>query len=223
MRIAVADGAPRSRGALQSVSGAGELAALERIAAYVVSERRGLKPAWRCEAAEGAGRRERAPADRAPLCVGGALGARRRADRGRRRAAAGRAIGPLPPDELGARRRRGGGRARGLSRPRLPRPRLLGQRRVRAAVPCRHAPGRRPGDARVPDQAPAGRPSRRPRGGRRGARFPWESAAQRRGRDPRTAPRPSRARGGDLHRRARGAHRRRRRLGRGLLRRLDRR
>ena len=59
--------------------------------------------------------------------------------------------------------------------------------------------------------------------GRRGARFPWESAAERIRRHAALRARPCRARRADPHRRGRGAHRRRRRLGRVLLHRLDRR
>ncbi len=59
--------------------------------------------------------------------------------------------------------------------------------------------------------------------GRRGARFPWESAATGDDVTPPLGARPRRAGDPDPHRPARGAHRRRRRLGRRLLRRLDRR
>ena len=56
---------------------------------------------------------------------------------------------------------RGGGRGARAQRDGLQRPRLLGQRRLRAALPRRHAPSGRPGDARVPRASPA----RRTRGG----------------------------------------------------------
>ena len=58
-------------------------------------------------------------------------------------------------------RGRGGGRRTRTDRPRIPRPRVLGQRRVRAAVPRRDPSRRGASDARVPDPAAAGGDARR--------------------------------------------------------------
>ena len=67
--------------------------------------------------------------------------------------------------------------ARGLTGPGVPRTRLLGQRRLRAALPRRDASGGSARDARVPPPAArSGRAPRRAALGRAGARFPWESA-----------------------------------------------
>ena len=99
--------------------------------------------------------------------------------------------------------------ARGLSGTGLPRPRLLGQRRLRAALPRGHASGGRAGDARVP-RAPSARRARarRARSAGPGARFAWESAGDGRDVTPSLgAARHRRARP-HPHGRARGAHRR---------------
>ena len=160
-------------------------AALERVAAYVATD--GEDSSQPGAESGCVGRR---PAGRERLLID-----HRRAwaerweradvrDRGRPRAAARRAPGALSPDELGSRQRRGGRRRARPIRSRLPRPRLLGQRRVRAAVPRGHAPQRlrerssstasgacpRPGLPRAPP-------------GAEGARFAWESAASGGGRD----------------------------------------
>ena len=125
---------------------------------------------------------------------------------------------------LRRRSRRGGRRRPRAHRPRLPRARVLGQRRLRAAVPRRDAPGGGARDARVPDP-PAARGAR---GGTARSAAPARASRGSRRATGATS-RPSRARDptGELvrdpHGRARGAHRRRRRLGRALLRRLDRR
>ena len=104
--------------------------------------------------------------------------------------------------------------ARGLTGVALPGPRLLGQRRLRASVPGRHASRRGACDARVPRPATSGR-------ARRGAQHRPRGRAVRHGSRPRTAATsrrhgraPDRRAGRDPHGRARGAHRRRRRLGR---------
>ncbi len=164
----------------------------------------------------GVGRR--APAGRAAHGLGTALGGGRRAHRGRPGAAAGGPLLPLPPDGVGRRPPRGRARRQGAQRPRLPRPRLLGHRRLRAALPGRDAPARRPRPGRLP-RAP---PRRGTRGcgrarGFDGARFPWESADTGEDVTPRRLP--------DQHGRlvdvltgaAGGAHHRRRRLGGGAL------
>ena len=61
-------------------------------------------------------------------------------------------------------------------RARLPRTRLLGQRRLRPAVPRSHAPALGARDARVPDSRLNAARTNAARLGYEGARFPWESA-----------------------------------------------
>ena len=74
--------------------------------------------------------------------------------------------------------RRGGGRRARAQRPGLPGACLLGQRRLRAAVPRGDAPAGGAGDARVPNPPASGRAKQRRRSwADAGARFPWESAA----------------------------------------------
>ena len=119
---------------------------------------------------------------------------------------------------------RGGRRRARAERRRLPRPRVLGQRRLRAPVPCGDATRGGARDARVPRAAPAGGAARGPRTSVARARAFHGSR-----RPPaRTSRHRRRAAAGAswspiLTGAARGAHRRRRRLGGGLLRRLDRR
>ena len=88
-------------------------------------------------------------------------------------------------------------------------------RRLRAARSSPRPTRRRP--ARCSSTGSAGCPRRCASAARRrraGARFPWESARTGRRRDPAVARDRARAAGPDPHRPARGAHRRRRRLGR---------
>ena len=144
---------------------------------------------------------------------GPAVGGGRRRDRRRRRAPARRALRALPPDGVGGRRGEAAVGARGLTGAGVPRARVLGHRRLRAAVPGRDASRPRPGDARVP--RPPARPPRARRARHRSRRraLPVGVGGRRRRRDAR--PRAARHRRGrpHPHRRARGAHRRRRRLG----------
>ena len=97
----------------------------------------------------------------APRGLGAALGGGRRRHRRRPGPATRRPLHALPPDGLGRRRGRGGGRGTRPLRARLPRPRLLGQRRLRAPVPRRHASRRGSRDARVPGERACRPPSRR--------------------------------------------------------------
>ena len=221
IRIALADGALEAAAA-QSIAGADGHAALERIAAYdLTAAEDSSRPALRrVHRAREAGR-ERLLIDHRRAWAqrwdhGG------RADRRRPRAAARGANGALSPDGLRGRSGRGGRRRSRPERPRLPRPRLLGQRRVRAAVPRRDPSRGRALDPRVPRQTPARGPGGRAR--RRACRRPLclGVGRERRGRHAALRARPRRARGRDLHRPARGAHRRRRRMGGRLLHRLDR-
>ncbi len=112
--------------------------------------------------------------------------------------------------------------ARGLSGDAYRGPRLLGQRRLRPPVPCRDASGGARGrcssTASVACRPLARRPARL---GRRGARFPWESAVDGSDVTPASARLPSGELVRDPHRRARGAHRGGRRLGGGPVPRLD--
>ena len=113
--------------------------------------------------------------------------------------------------------------ARGLTGPGVPRSRVLGRRRLRAPflAAIRPAAARAMLEYRI-RRLPAARAAAAA-AGRRGARFPWESAAT--GRD--VTPRSVRGRNGELvpirTGAARRAHRRRRRVGGVRLRRLDRR
>ena len=68
--------------------------------------------------------------------------------------------------------------ARGLSGPRLPRPRVLGQRRLRAAVPRGHASAQRPG--RCSSTASAGSPAARAAARASAARAPASPGSRRR-------------------------------------------
>ena len=157
----------------------------------------------------------RAPARRAPRSVGAALGGRRRRHRGRRRAAARvrfalfhlmASVGDRGEAAVGA---------RGLSGPAY-RGHVFWDSDVFVLpfLAATHpAAARAMLEYRV-RRLPAAREAARELG-RQGARFPWESAAS--GVD--VTPRPHGLPRGELvpdpHRRARGAHRRRRRLGRG--------
>ena len=87
---------------------------------------------------------------------------------------------PCSTSGVGRRRRRGGRRGPGLTGPVYARPRLLGCRRVRAAVPGRRRTRRRPGRCSSTASAASGpRPTAGRGPGLAGARFPWESAARR--------------------------------------------
>ena len=138
--------------------------------------------------------RVRRSARRAPARLGVTLGGRRRPDRGRSGAAAGRQVRDLPSARERARRRRGSGRGTRAEREGLPGARVLGQRRVRPPVPRRDPPASGAGDARVPGPASARGDPSRARQRRDGARFPWESAGS--GRD--VTPEQARDRGGEL-------------------------
>ena len=170
------------------------------------------------------GGRLRAAAVRAPRRVGRPLGRRGRPDRRRSRAAARRSASRSSSSWPRRPSRRGDGARRPRpDRARLPRPRLLGHGRLRPARSSRRRGRRLPGRCsstgfgasrpRVSEARRRGAPARASRGS------PPAAAA--------TSHRPTRACTArdrpDPHRRAGGAHRRRRRLGRRLLPRLDRR
>ena len=143
--------------------------------------------------------------------------------RGRPRARAGRPVRALPPDGLGADLRRGGGGTAGAQRAQLPRPRLLGRRRLRAAVPGRDLPTGGASDARVPDPPARARAAGGSPAGVRRRALPVGVRTDRGRRDSHRGPPDAWSRDPDPDRRARGAHRRRRGVGRVPVRRLDRR
>ncbi len=127
---------------------------------------------------------------------------------------------PLPPDGVGRGPRRGRGRSPWPVRSRVPRPRVLGRRlfglpffaatRPDAARACSSTGSVASGRARG---------GRRPRARRRAV--PVGVGAHRARGDTAVVSRRGGAPGPDPHGRRRGAHRRRRRVGRVLLRRLD--
>ncbi len=222
MRIAVADGVLEAA-AVQSIAGSGKDAALERIAAYVATAAEdSSRPALRRVHRASEAGRERLLSDH------------RRAWAERWDAADVRIDGD-PELQLAVRlalfhliacagdRGEAAVGARGLSG-RGYRGHVFWDSDVFVLpfLAATHPRGRE-GDPRVPRPAsarsPGGRARRRPR------RRPLclGVGRERRGRHAARCARPRRAAGGDLHRPARGAHRRRRRLGGRLLHRLDRR
>ena len=149
---------PRRRRAHQAVAAAlrdrrhGHV--LERLGAYDPEE-----AVAQAGARRRAGRGLRTAPARTPGSMGAALAGSRRGHRGRSGAPAGGSLRALPPDGVGRRRGRGGRRGARAQRRGLPRPRLLGQRCVRAPLSGGHASGGRAGDARVP-RAPSARRAR---------------------------------------------------------------
>ena len=138
----------------------------------------------------------------APRGVGATLAGSRRSHRRRLGAATRRSLQPLPSHGLGGRRRRGGGRCPRHFRPWLQGPCLLGQRRLRPAVPRGDAPCRREGDARVPGPPASGSDRSSPSSGPTRRTLPWESAVDGRDVTPQSAldrtGRPVRIRTGEL-------------------------
>ena len=202
-------------------------ARLDRIAAYVAGAgRRRARSRASPASTTRARRRLRRVARRTPARVVAAMGGAptfaSTATTSSRLRGAPRAV---PPDGVGRRSRRGGGRRARHHRARVPRSRVLGRRPLRAPVPRGDAsprprgrcsstgPNRLPAALARP-RAPKAVAARASRGSRRRA----DSTSRR----VRAATRAG-ARRSDPHRRGRGAHRRRRRLGGVLLRRLDRR